>query len=188
MKFFGRKQCTKKIQATMDKFLYIKDRSEAQWGFQLNDGRIISLFDENNQFHLRFDDVIDLETGVMQCANAGHEYPAVKRAGKSYELIKDKHSFVLGGNEGMKYSQYELVMQPGDKLFVYTDGVAEANNTSKELFGTDRMISALNANANATPEHTLKNMKQYIDDFCGEAEQFDDITMLCFEFIRKTEK
>ncbi len=132
--------------------------------------------------------IIDLETGVMQCANAGHEYPAVKRAGKSYELIKDKHSFVLGGNEGMKYSQYELVMQPGDKLFVYTDGVAEANNTSKELFGTDRMISALNANANATPEHTLKNMKQYIDDFCGEAEQFDDITMLCFEFIRKTEK
>ena len=131
--------------------------------------------------------IIDLETGVMQCANAGHEYPAIKRCGGSYELLKDKHCFVLGGQSKIKYKQYELVMQAGDKLFVYTDGVAEANDVSQQLLGTERMISALNANADASPEQTLAYMKQYIDDFCGEAEQFDDITMLDFHYIKNTD-
>ena len=132
--------------------------------------------------------IIDLETGKMQCANAGHEYPAIRHKDGQYELFKDKHGLVLGGMEGLKYKQYELQLQPGDRIFVYTDGVAEANNVEHELFGTDRMLDALNSEPGAGVEQTQKVMMNAIDGFCGDADQFDDITMLCFEFIKPADK
>ena len=79
----------------------------------------------------------------------------------------------------------ELQLEKGDKLFVYTDGVAEATNAEKELFGTDRMIDALNQYAGLTPKEILAGVKSAIDTFVGEAEQFDDLTMLCLEYKGK---
>ena len=79
----------------------------------------------------------------------------------------------------------ELQLEKGDKLFVYTDGVAEATNAEKELFGTDRMIDALNQYARLTPKEILAGVKSAIDTFVGEAEQFDDLTMLCLEYKGK---
>ncbi|MDO4869932.1 MAG: PP2C family protein-serine/threonine phosphatase [Bacillota bacterium] len=125
--------------------------------------------------------VLELSTGKLICSNAGHEYPAICR-GDKFELLKDKHGFVLGGMEGMSYTEYEIQMHQGDKIFVYTDGVPEATNADHALFGTARMIDALNTNAAANPKEVLNNVRASVDQFVGIAEQFDDLTMLCLEY------
>ena len=126
--------------------------------------------------------ILELSTGKLTCANAGHEYPVFKRPDGNYELYKDRHGFVVGGMEGVKYREYEIQLEPGAKLFVYTDGVPEATNMDKELFGTERMVKALNAQPEAAPQEVLKNVRARVDDFVKDAEQFDDLTMLCLEF------
>lgn len=88
--------------------------------------------------------ILEISTGLLTCANAGHEYPALRKRDASFGLIKDRHGFVVGGMEGVRYWEYTLQMEPGDRLFVYTDGVPEAADASEEMFGTDRMIRALN--------------------------------------------
>ncbi len=125
--------------------------------------------------------ILEISTGKLTCANAGHEYPVLKRAGGGYELVKDKHGFVLAGMEGSRYPEYELQMEPGDRLFLYTDGVPEATDAHNELFANERMLTALNRNRDADCQTLLRRMKEEIDAFVGEAPQFDDITMLCLE-------
>jgi len=122
--------------------------------------------------------VLDTVTGTVTAANAGHEFPVVMQTGGKFELIKDKHGFVVGGMEGIRYKEYELTLSPGSKLFLYTDGVPEATNAENELFGTDRMLEALNADPDASPEEMLANVRRAVDDFVKDAEQFDDLTML----------
>ena len=117
----------------------------------------------------------------MSCANAGHEYPAIFHDGK-YELLKDKHGFVLGAMEESIYREYEIQMEKGDRIFVYTDGVPEAMNANDELFGTDRMVEALNRKPEADPEGVLRNIRASVDEYVGNAEQFDDLTMVCLEY------
>ena len=129
--------------------------------------------------------ILEISTGKLIAANAGHEYPALKQPNGQFELIKDKHGFVIGGMEGLKYREYELKLEPGAKLFLYTDGVPEATNKEIQQFGTDRMMTALNQDANSSPEQILKNVRQAVDDFVKEAEQFDDLTMLCLEYNGK---
>ena len=130
--------------------------------------------------------ILELSTGKLTAANAGHEYPVLRQPDGQFELMHDKHGFVIGGMEGMKYKEYELTLRPGTKLFVYTDGVPEATNADKELFGTERMLAALNQDTAAGPETALRNVRRAVDDFVQEAEQFDDLTMLCMEY-RKPE-
>ncbi len=84
--------------------------------------------------------------------------------------------------EGAKYREYELHLEPGDRIFVYTDGVPEATADDDEMFGTDRMLDALNTEPDAGPERLLKNVRDAVDDFVDGAEQFDDLTMLCLEY------
>jgi len=125
--------------------------------------------------------VLEISTGKLTAANAGHEYPAIKKKDGVFELYKDKHGMVVGAFEGLKYKDYEIQMEPGDRIFVYTDGVAEATNEANQLFGTDRMIEALNENADK-PSEVLANVRKSVDEFIGQAEQFDDLTMLCLEY------
>ncbi len=132
--------------------------------------------------------ILELSAGKLTCANAGHEYPVLKRKGGSFALYKDRHGFVLGGMDGMTYKEYEIQLEPGDKLFVYTDGVPEATNLENELFGTERMLSALNEGPDDTPEDVLKNVRRAVDAFVRGAEQFDDLTMLCLEYKGPQEK
>lgn len=126
--------------------------------------------------------VLDTETGKITAANAGHEYPVLMQAGGQFELVKDKHGFVIGGMDGMRYKEYELTLTPGSRLFLYTDGVPEATNAQREMFGTDRMLDALNEAPDAAPEMILKNVRKAVDGFVEDAEQFDDLTMLCVEY------
>ncbi len=133
--------------------------------------------------------ILELSTGNLTAANAGHEYPALKMPDGEFELFKDKHGFVIGGMDGVKYREYSLRLEPGAKLFLYTDGVPEATSAEKELFGTDRMIEALNAEPDATPQQILRNVRGAVDTFVRDAEQFDDLTMLCMEYMgNKAEK
>ena len=99
--------------------------------------------------------ILRISTGEMDCANAGHEYPVIRRRNGEYELLKDKHGFVLAGMENIRQHGYEICLEPGDSLFLYTDGVPEAMGPGEELFGTARMLEALNMAAEESPRGEL---------------------------------
>ena len=126
--------------------------------------------------------ILDLRSGELTAANAGHEYPIIKNPGSDFELLKDKHGFVIGGFERMKYTDYTLQMQPGSKLFVYTDGVAEATDADEKLYGIDRTVAALNKAKDESPQTILATVDKDVREFVGNAEQFDDLTMMCIEY------
>jgi sigma-B regulation protein RsbU (phosphoserine phosphatase) len=129
--------------------------------------------------------IIEISTGKMTAANAGHEYPIFRRRGEEqdmFALYKDKHGLVLGAMEGVRYRNYEVDLKPGDFLFVYTDGVAEANNADHELFGTERTCMALNRDPDCGPDGLIANVREEINRFVKDEPQFDDITMLCLQW------
>ena len=126
--------------------------------------------------------LLDIRTGRALISNAGHEHPAVHRKGGKYELVKYRHSPAIGMVEDITFGEHEFQMNPGDTLFVYTDGVPEATNAENELFGTERMLDALNKEPDANAQMILKNVRDSVDVFVKEAEQFDDLTMLCLEY------
>ena len=125
--------------------------------------------------------ILDLRTGKVSAANAGHEYPAVMKKGR-FELLKDPHGFVVGGMEGVRYREYEFELSPGDKLFLYTDGVPEATDANNNMFGTERMLEALNRCSSKPPKRILKEVRKSVDEFVKDAEQFDDLTMMCITY------
>ena len=129
--------------------------------------------------------ILEISTGKITAANAGHEYPVIRQPDGAYELLKDRHGFVVGGMEGVRYREYELTLQPGARLFLYTDGVPEATDAEGNMFGTDRMLQALNREPQAHPQQVLKNVRAAVDGFVLDAEQFDDLTMLCLEYNGK---
>ena len=129
--------------------------------------------------------ILEISTGRLTAANAGHEYPVLKKPDGRFEIFKDKHGLVIGAMDGMVYREYELQLEPGSKLFLYTDGVPEANDADNRLFGMERMLAALNADPDAVPEQVLKNVRGAVDGFVNGAEQFDDLTMLCMEYRGK---
>lgn len=125
--------------------------------------------------------ILEISTGKITVANAGHEDPAIYRNGGYFELIKNKHALFAGAMPGIKYKDFEVQLNKGDKIFVYTDGVPEATNADEEMFTLDKMIDVLNSNKDESPEDIIKNVKKSVDEFTGDAPQFDDVTMLCFE-------
>ena len=128
--------------------------------------------------------ILEISTGKLTASNAGHEYPALMKPGKGYEIVKDPHGFVVGGFEDEVYEDYELVLEPGSRLFLYTDGLAEAKGKggAADMFGLERITSALNSAPEADAKQTLDNMDLAVADFVKDAEQFDDLTMLCLEY------
>ena len=127
--------------------------------------------------------ILEISTGKVIAANAGHEYPMISDKNGKFELFKDKHGFVIGGMEGVKYKEYEFTLEKGASLFLYTDGIAEATNSNNEMFGTDRMLQILNRDNALGPQKLLEHMKDAVDEFAGEAEQFDDMTMLGVQLL-----
>ncbi|MBQ6961123.1 MAG: PP2C family protein-serine/threonine phosphatase [Clostridia bacterium] len=126
--------------------------------------------------------VIEISTGKGLAANAGHEHPALRRADGSYELVVYRHSPAVATLDTIRFREHAFELYPGDTLFVYTDGVTEATNARNELFGTDRMLAALNSDLDASPQQLLTNVRARIDSFVDTAPQFDDITMLAFHY------
>ena len=125
--------------------------------------------------------VLDITTGKITAVNAGHDDPAVYRKGVGFELVPAKHGLVAGGMPGAKYRESEIQLGEGDKLFIYTDGVPEATDNDNKMFTIDRMLESLNANKDKSPAEILAGVKSGVDEFIGDAPQFDDLTMLCLE-------
>ena len=126
--------------------------------------------------------IIELSTGRGVAANAGHEHPAVCRGDGRFELVVYRHSPAVAAMEGIRFREHEFELHPGDRLYVYTDGVPEATDARNELFGTARMLDALNRDPSAAPEELLCAVRREIDAFVGDAPQFDDITMLSLHY------
>ena len=126
--------------------------------------------------------ILNIKTGKGVAANAGHEHPAIRRANGQFELSIYKHSMAVATLEGLKFKEHEFELGHGDVLFCYTDGVTEATDANNELFGNDRLIEALNNAPDESMESLCEGVKKSIDDFVGEAPQFDDITMLGIKF------
>ena len=124
--------------------------------------------------------IVDIRTGVLTAANAGHEYPCLKRGEDGFVLYKDKHGFVLGGFEDTQYQSYEIRLSPGDAVFVYTDGVTEAVNAAEEMYGTDRLLKTLNEISWRSAKEIRDGVTASVDAFVAGAPQFDDTTMLSF--------
>ena len=125
--------------------------------------------------------ILEISTGRLIAANAGHEDPVICRKGGEFELLKTKHSFVIGGMPGVKYKNDEIQLNKGDKLFLYTDGLPEATDLDTRMFTLDRMTEALNRYKDRSPKEILQGVQKDVNDFVGDAPQFDDLTMLCFE-------
>ena len=138
-------------------------------------------------FITAFEGVLDLVTGEFVYVNAGHEMPFICKAGGDFEPYKIRAGFVLAGMEGMKYRAGSTRLEPGDKIFQYTDGVTEATNLKNELYGMNRLGAILKKVKGGTPNDILPAIKKDIDEFVGDADQFDDITMLCLEYKARME-
>ncbi len=124
--------------------------------------------------------VLDLKTGLLSCANAGHNPPIICRANGTCEYMNQKAGFVLGGMDGLKYRRYELQLMPGDRIFAYTDGVTESNNKNEEFYGDERLLKVVTSNAVIGSEGICRAVKSDLDIFAADTPQFDDITMLSF--------
>ena len=126
--------------------------------------------------------IMEISTGKIIASNAGHEYPIIRDANGKYSVFKDKHGLVIGGMDGVKYKDYEMQLEKGGALFVYTDGVPEATNANDELFGMDRLIQGMNEDGVEDAVDLLASVRGSVDRFVGSAEQFDDLTMLCLVY------
>ncbi len=131
-----------------------------------------------NMFVTAWLGILDLQTGHLSYANAGHNPPLVKRRDGRFEYLKTKANFVLAGMEGVRYRRQELELKPGDEIFLYTDGVTEAQDESQQLFGEERLLCCLNSENALSMEQVCRNVSFAVEQLMGEAEQSDDITML----------
>ncbi len=124
---------------------------------------------------------MDLRTGNMIVANAGHDDPVIYKNNGEFELKKTKHGMPLGVRKNRQYEEYEIWMSPGDKIFLYTDGVHEATNENGEMYGMERMLASLNEYKEKSLNELLTYVKNDVELFVGEAVQFDDMTMMGME-------
>ncbi len=125
--------------------------------------------------------ILDLKTGILTASNGGHEKPIIKKPNGDFEILNDKHNLVVGFMKEAKYSEYEVKLESGSKLFIYTDGIPECRNKTGQ-FGMNRALEQLNKYKHKSPEFICKNMLDDVVDYMGSYDQFDDITMLCLEY------
>ena len=139
----------------------------------------ISVNNSESMFVTVWIGVLELSSGQMIAVNAGHEYPVLTDPNGCFELYKDRHGMAAGTVEDIHYRDYEVQLKPGSILFVYSDGLPEANDPDSRLFGMDRTLRALNSAPEPGPRAILKTIRDAVDAFVGDADQFDDLTMLC---------
>lgn len=140
---------------------------------------------DNNMFVTAWMGVLNTETGILTYVNAGHNPPLLKHASNLFEYLHSPAGFVLAGMKGIRYRQHEIQLEPGDRLFLYTDGITEACDTQNQLFGEKRLRDFLNQHSTESAKALLNSLKDNIDSFSDKAEQFDDMTMLMLDYFKK---
>ena len=131
--------------------------------------------------------ILEISTGKMIAANAGHDDPAVCRKNGDFEIVKNRHGIVIGAMEGVHYQNFEIQLEKGDKFFLYTDGLPEATDKNEKMLTLDGMLIALNKNKEKNPKGILDGVNECVNEFVGDAPQFDDLTMLSLELIEVDE-
>ncbi len=126
--------------------------------------------------------ILEIPTGVITCVNAGHEYPLILRAQGGCQRIEDEHGLCVGIMEDEEYKDYELRLLPGDRLFVYTDGLTDATDREGEAFGMERVMASLSGCKKEGAQTVIEHMKKTVADFVQGGAPFDDLTMLCMEY------
>ncbi len=129
--------------------------------------------------------IYDSRTGKIIASNAGHDDAVVYRNNGEFEFVKTKHGLVVGAMPGVVYKDFEIELGKNDKLFIYTDGVPEATDKDNNMYTMDRMLKALNEHRTESPKDILEGIKESVNEFVGDAPQFDDLTMLCLENTSK---
>ena len=131
--------------------------------------------------------ILEISTGKMIAANAGHDDPAVCRKNGDFEIVKNRHGIVIGAMEGVHYQNFEIQLEKGDKFFLYTDGLPEATDKNEKMLTLDGMLIALNKNKEKNPKGILDGVNECVNEFVGDAPQFDDLTMLSLELMEVDE-
>ena len=152
------------------------ERSPAETLRRVNE--IICTRNEECMFVTTWLGVLELSTGTLTAANAGHEDPILRDAGGSFVEIRTRHNLPVGAMEDTAYTDHTVRLSPGSSLFLYTDGVAEAENDTHGQFGVPRILDALNAVESDDPEALLRAVRDAANAFVGDTPQFDDFTML----------
>lgn len=125
--------------------------------------------------------IIDLETGILSFVSAGHNPPLIYRKTQEFVYIKEKPNFIMAGMPNSKYIKHEYQLNPDDKLYLYTDGVTEAENSQQKLYGNENLLKALNKNKELSVTDIANNVLKDVKDFTHDTPQSDDITMVSFE-------
>ena len=136
---------------------------------------------ESDLFVTAWIGILTISTNTMVYANAGHNPPLIQKKGQAFSYLKCRPGFILAGMENTRYVQAEIMLEPGDSLFLYTDGVTEATDSQEELYGEERLMQLLNKNLGESPENIINQVRSDIDIFTKGVPQFDDITMLCLK-------
>jgi len=139
-------------------------------------------------FITAFEGVLDLVTGEFCYVNAGHEVPYLCRKGEDFVPYRVRPGFVLAGMEDIRYREGSLQLEPGDSIFLYTDGIPEATDGKNEMYGSTRLTDILNSHRDKAPGDLLPEIKRDVEQFVKDAPQFDDITMLCLEYRESMEQ
>jgi len=137
---------------------------------------------EANMFVTAWMGFLNTRTGEMTYANAGHNPPLIKHGDGSFTYLKSSPDLVMAALEGFTYEKHTFQMEPGDVLYLYTDGVTEATSLQEELYGEERLQLLLNQHTASDAHAICDAVKADVDLFVGEAPQFDDITMLCLRY------
>ena len=146
-----------------------------------NCNKILCAKNDRNMFVTCWLGILDLESGVLKYTNAGHNHPIIIKNGKSI-FLDDKPGVVLGALDNSKYSEHSLTLKKGERILLYTDGVTEAHNVDKKLFGENRLLEFANQNKDLEIKDFIIKLRNEVKEHQGEEEQFDDITMLMFEY------
>ena len=136
----------------------------------------------NSMFVTAWLGILTLSTGNLEYVNAGHNPPLLQKHGQDYRFAMERTGFVLAGKEDAVYEQQSCHLSFGDTIFLYTDGVTEANNPKHQLYGEDRLLNILNRYKTADVEKLLEAVWTDVSEHQGCAEQFDDITMLAIRY------
>ena len=132
--------------------------------------------------------IVDLNTGYVNACNAGHDYPAIMTERDGYTIDKVQHGPPIGFIPGMDFIEYDYSLKPGDRIFLYTDGLPDAKAFNGDRFGTDRMLEILNSNRGKTNKEIVELMKNRVFSFAGNEPQFDDITMMSFTYYGQSKE